>query len=373
MARYYIITGESSGDMHAANLMKEMKKLDAAAEFRVWGGDRMQKAGGTVVKHIRELAFMGFWEVLCNIRTIMRLMKFCKDDLLRWNPDALILVDYPGFNLRMAEFASKHNIPVIYYISPQVWAWKQSRVKKIRKVVDKMLVILPFEKDFYSRHGMDVHFTGHPLLDEVIPRKESNNFASFRETNNLPEKPLVALLPGSRKQEIGRMLSDMTALASEFPSFQFVVAAVSSQDPSVYDQHARHENVSLVFDQTYALLANARAALVASGTATLETALFDVPQIVCYKANHLSYLIARQLIRVPYISLVNLIMDKPVLQEIIQKELTHQRLQKELSRLLFDEDLRHRFAQDYAALKEKLGGEGASREAAESIVKEISS
>ncbi len=372
MARYYIIAGESSGDMHAANLMKEISRLDQGAAFRVWGGDRMNDAGGDVVKHIRELAFMGFWEVLANIRTIYRLMRFCKKDLLQWKPDALILVDYPGFNLRMAEFAHQQDIPVIYYISPQVWAWKQSRVKKIRKVVDKMIVILPFEQDFYRKHGMEVHFAGHPLLDEVIPKIASRDYASFRQKNNLPDQPIVALLPGSRKQEIQRMLSAMTALAADFPSHQFVVAAVSSQDPSVYQKHLHHENVSLVVDQTYALLANSRAALVASGTATLETALFDVPQAVCYKANRLSYLIARQLIRVPYISLVNLIMDKPVLREIIQDEFTHEPLKDELSKLLLDETVRQQFKQEYRILKEKLGGQGASRNAAGCVVSEIS-
>ncbi len=358
--------------MHAANLMKEIKKQDAEAVFRVWGGDRMQQAGGEVVKHIRELAFMGFWEVLTNLKTILGLLRFCKRDLLEWKPHALILVDYPGFNLRMAEFANGNNIPVIYYISPQVWAWKQSRVKKIKKVVDKMLVILPFEKEFYRKHGLEVYFPGHPLLDEVIPKIESSDYASFREANKLPDNPIVALLPGSRKQEIQRMLSEMTALAPEFPSFHFVVAAVSTHDPSVYEQHIRHSNVSLVFDQTYALLANARAALVASGTATLETALFGVPQAVCYKANHLSYLIARQLIRVPYISLVNLIINKPVLQEIIQRDFTHGRLKDELSRLLFDELAREEFKKEYTALKNKLGGQGASREAAAYITSEIS-
>ncbi len=371
MARYYIIVGESSGDMHAANLMKEMKKRDPHAGFRVWGGDRMRDAGGEVVKHIRELAFMGFWEVIANLRTILRLIRYAKQDLLAWKPDALILVDYPGFNLKMAAFAKAHQIPVMYYISPQVWAWKQSRVKKIRKVVDKMLVILPFEKEFYQRHDMAVEFPGHPLLDEVIPKKKRDDYASFKASHNLPDKPIVALLPGSRRQEIKRMLKAMAALAPEFPSCQFVVAALTTQDPSVYQEHVRFDNVSIVQDQTYALLANADAALVASGTATLETALFGVPQTVCYKANYLSYLIAKQLIRVPYISLVNLIMNKPVLREIIQDEFTHDSLKEELHRLLYDQSYRNRLAEEYALLEQKLGGEGASAEAARIITDEI--
>lgn len=371
MAKYYIIAGESSGDMHAANLMKAIKNKDPQAKFRVWGGDRMRDAGGDVVKHIRELAFMGFLEVIANIRTILGLIRHAKRDLLSWKPDVLILVDYPGFNLRMASFAHSQKIPVIYYISPQVWAWKQSRVKKIRKVVDEMLVILPFEQEFYRRHGMEVVFPGHPLLDEVIPKKKSNDYAAFKEKHLLPDKPLVALLPGSRRQEIRRMLKSMTALAPDFSDCHFVVAGISSHDPFVYDACSHYDNVSLVYDDTYALLANAEAALVASGTATLETALFGVPQAVCYKANHLSYLIARQVIRVPYISLVNLIMDKPVLREIIQREFTHQELKNQLRRLLYDATCRAELAKEYAALEERLGGEGASDKAAHIIVGKI--
>ncbi len=371
MARYYIIAGESSGDMHAANLMKAINDRDPQAEFRVWGGDRMREAGGDVVKHIRELAFMGFWEVIANLPTIFGLIRHAKRDLHCWKPDALILVDYPGFNLKMAAFAKAHQIPVVYYISPQVWAWKKSRVKKIRKVVDKMLVILPFEKEFYQRHDMVVEFPGHPLLDEVIPKKKNNDYVAFKKKHLLPDKPLVALLPGSRKQEIRRMLQSMVALAPDFPECHFVVAGLSSHDPSTYDACARYDNVSLVYDETYALLANANAALVASGTATLETAMFGVPQAVCYKANHLSYLIARQVICVPYISLVNLIMNKPVLREIIQDEFTHDNLKEELHRLLHDQSYRDRLAEEYALLEQKLGGEGASAGAARIITDEI--
>ncbi len=369
MARYYIIAGESSGDMHAANLMKRIKTHDAHASFRFWGGDRMMAESGEPVKHIRELSFMGFWEVACNLKTILHNIKFCKEDILSYLPDALILVDYPGFNLRLADFAKSQGIPVVYYISPQVWAWKQSRVKRIKRVVDKLLVILPFEKAFYMRLNMDVVFPGHPLLDEVVPLRESVDHAAFKKQNHLPDKPIVALLPGSRKQEISRMLTEMTAIAPLFNDYQFVVAAVSSQDKSLYKNVNQRDNVSVVFDRTYSLLANARAALVASGTATLETALFGVPQAVCYKANTVSYFIARQLIKVKYISLVNLIMDKTVLKEMIQKDFSQKAMRDELDRLLHDENYRRKMKEAYQDLENMLGGPGASDNAARIVTR----
>ncbi|TVR39810.1 MAG: lipid-A-disaccharide synthase [Bacteroidia bacterium] len=368
MARYYIIAGESSGDMHAANLMKQLKQRDADATFRFWGGDKMQAVGGTMVKHVNELAFMGFLEVACNIRTILKNIRLCKKDIRAFNPDVLILIDYPGFNLRMASYAKGIGIPVVYYICPQVWAWKQSRVHAIRKNTDKLLVILPFEKEFYKGFNMDVDFPGHPLLDELIPLRESSEYATFKEKNGLPHKPVVALLPGSRKQEIKRMLKDMTTVAAEFAGYQFVVAGVSGQDPAIYEPHTRYANVSLVTDQTYALLANARAALVASGTATLETALFRVPQAVCYKANPVSMFIARRLVKVKYISLVNLIMDKPVLKELIQNDFSQQKVKTELDAILHDQTYRDSLQQAYRELEEKLGGTGASENAAASIL-----
>ncbi len=367
MARYYIIAGESSGDMHAANLMSRLLQHDPQADFRFWGGDRMQREGGRIVKHIRELSFMGFWEVASNLKTILRNISLCKRDLLAYRADVLILVDYPGFNLRMAKFAKAHGIPVVYYIGPQVWAWKQSRVKKIRRDVDKLLVILPFEQEFYKGFDIQVEFPGHPLLDEVIPLRESKNHASFRENNKLPGKPLVALLPGSRKQEIYRMLTEMTTIAPHFNDYQFVVAAVSNQDKALYRRFTQRANVSVVYDQTYSLLANAKAALVASGTATLETALFCVPQAVCYKANPVSFFIARQLIRVKYISLVNLIMDKPVLKEMIQHDFGRESMRMELDALLHDASYRQAMIDDYRLLEQKLGGPGASEKAARII------
>ncbi len=373
MARYYIIAGESSGDMHGANLMKQIRVFDQEADFRFWGGDRMLLAGGRMVKHIRDLAFMGFWEVVSNLGTILHNLKQCKEDLLRYGPDVLILIDYPGFNLRMAAYAKLHNIPVVYYISPQVWAWKQSRIKKIKRDVDKMLVILPFEQAFYKGFDMDVDFTGHPLLDEVIPLKESTDYTAFKKKNQLPDKPIVALLPGSRKQEIKRMLQEMTSVARYFKDHQFVVAGVSNQSPLLYQEFTGRKNISVLYDQTYSILANASAALVASGTATLETALFGVPQAVCYKANPISYYIARQLVNVKYISLVNLIMNKAVLKEMIQNHFSRKALREELDALLHDENYRRKMKDAYQALEKILGGPGASENAARMITRFISS
>ncbi len=371
MARYYIIAGESSGDMHAANLIKSLKKKDPSASFRVWGGDKMALAGADVVKHIRELSFMGFWEVVANLRIIIRNLRFCKKDLLETRPDVLILIDYPGFNLRMAAFAHHHDIPVVYYISPQVWAWKQSRVKTIKRVVDKLLVILPFEKDFYARFDIDAAFPGHPLLDEVLPLMDKGAYADFREKNGLSGSPVVALLPGSRKQEISRMLHEMTAIAAKFPDYQFVVAGISGIDPKLYTGFMTGNNVSIVYDQTYPLLANATAAMVASGTATLETAIFGVPQVVCYKANPISYHIARKLVKINYISLVNLIMDKPVLTELIQHDFNRKTLKTEMEHLLYDPAYRSRMLSDYKDLLAILGGQGASDYAAGTIYRFI--
>ena len=371
MNKYYIIAGEASGDVHAANLMKRLKARDNGAVFRFWGGDRMAREGGEPVRHITELSFMGFWEVLVNLKPILRNLRFCKQDILAWKPDVLILVDYPGFNLRIAEFAHKRGIRVVYYISPMIWAWKESRIKKIKRSVDRMLVILPFEKDFYARLNYPVSFPGNPLLDEIAPVRNDPGFEQFREAHDLSDKPIVAVLPGSRKQEISRKLGNMAAMAAFFPDYQFVVAAVSAHDKEFYLQYAGNANVFLVYDQTYPLLANAEAALVASGTAALETALFNVPQVVCYKANKISYQIARLLVKVKYISLVNLIMDKPVVREMIQDEFNREALRDELDRLLYNPAYRSRMQDDYLQLENMLGGEGASDRAAREITEFI--
>jgi len=355
---FYIIAGEASGDLHASNLMKELKMLDTGASFRYWGGDLMKMQGGELVKHYKELSFMGFTEVLMNLRTILNNIDFCKKDILSHRPDALILVDYPGFNLRIAEFAKQNNIKVFYYISPQVWAWKQSRVHKIKLIVDKMLVILPFEKEFYKRFDYDVDFVGHPLLDAVEKYKELSLPLSV-ET----DKPIIALLPGSRKQEIKTMLPLMLSVVDKFKDYCFVVAGAPSQSKEFYHEIINGLDVKIVFNETYQLLQKSHAALVTSGTATLETALFGVPEVVCYKGGLISYTIAKQLVKVNYVSLVNLIMDKEIVKELIQNDLTENNLKVELEKLL-QPGTRDIMMDSYTELKTKLGGAGASKKAA---------
>jgi lipid-A-disaccharide synthase len=357
--KYYIIVGEASGDLHASNLMKSLKKYDSKAEFRFWGGDLMQAQGGTLVKHYRNLAFMGFAEVIMNLRTILKNIAICKKDVLNYRPDRLILVDYPGFNMRIAEFAKKNEIPVHYYISPQIWAWKENRIEKIKRDVDEMYVILPFEKPFYEdKHQFPVHFVGHPLLD-AISNKLSPSEEDFRKTHQLGEKPIIALLPGSRKQEINKMLSVMLEMIEDFPSYQFVIAGAPSQEFEFYQPFLKNYNVKFISNKTYDLLANSYAAIVTSGTATLETALFKVPQIVCYKANPISYMIAKRLVNLKYISLVNLIMDKDVVTELLQDNFNPKRLKMELHKIL-DENHRKEVFMNYFELEKMLGGKGAS-------------
>jgi len=371
--KYYIIAGEASGDLHASNLMKELKKKDPSAEFRCWGGDLMKEQGGEIVKHYRDLAFMGFIEVALNIRTIFGNIKFCKDDIISDKPDALILVDYPGFNLRIAEFAHKIGIKVFYYISPQIWAWKKSRVHKIKKFVDRMFVILPFEQEFYSRYNYDVDFVGHPLLDMINSLPE-NDTETFRKENILTEKPIIALLPGSRKQEIKTMLLVMLTVVDDLPDYQFVVAGAPSQEKSLYENIIGKSNVKLIEGQTHNLLQNAYAALVTSGTATLETALFEVPEVVCYKGSFISYQIARRVVDqsiIKFISLVNLIMDRGVVKELIQKDFNTSSLRKELSRILSGEEYRSQMSSDFKELKQKLGGPGASEKTAGIIIQNL--
>ncbi|MDH3381648.1 MAG: lipid-A-disaccharide synthase [Flavobacteriaceae bacterium] len=357
--KYYIIVGEASGDLHASNLMKALKVYDSEAEFRFWGGDLMQAQGGTLVKHYRDLAFMGFAEVIMNLRTILKNITFCKKDVLAYNPDVLILVDYPGFNMRIAEFAKKNKIPVHYYISPQIWAWKENRIKKIKRDVDEMYVILPFEKPFYEeKHQFPVHFVGHPLLD-AISDKLTPSEEEFRKKYQLSEKPIIALLPGSRKQEINKMLSVMLEMIADFPAYQFVIAGAPSQEFEFYQPFLKNYKVKFISNKTYDLLANSYAAIVTSGTATLETALFKVPQIVCYKANSISYMIAKRLVNLKYISLVNLIMDKEVVTELIQDDFNTNRLKMELQKIL-DENYRKEIFMNYFELEKVLGGKGAS-------------
>lgn len=362
--KYYIIAGEASGDLHASNLISAIKTRDAHASIRAWGGDLMAAQGAVLVKHYRQLAFMGFIEVARNILTILKNLSLAKRDILAFQPDALILVDYPGFNLRIARFAHRHGIKVFYYISPQIWAWKQSRVYTIRRVVNQMLVILPFEQDFYMKFRFKVNFVGHPLLDATSNFRPEPDFCRH---NNLSHKPIVALLPGSRKQEIKTKLPIMLRVVDHFPDYQFVVAGAPGIEAAFYNKFLSHSGVSVVFGQTYQLLAHAHAALVTSGTATLETALFKVPQVVCYKANPISFQIARHLIKVKFISLVNLIMDREVVKELIQHELEPERLKAELSAILQGQR-RTSMLGDYEQLREKLGGPGASDRAARQIL-----
>ncbi len=372
--KYYIIAGEASGDLHASNLLNSLKNTDSKAVFRGWGGDLMQKQGAELVKHYRDLAFMGFVEVIANLKTIYKNINFCKKDILNYKPDALILVDYPGFNLRIAEWAHKNRIKVFYYISPQVWAWHQSRVKKMKKFIDKLFVILPFEKDFFKSHQMDVDFVGHPLLDEIENYQNTiSNKSEYNvfEKDFIPKKPVIALLPGSRKQEISSMLPVMIELSEDYPQFKFIIAGVSTLDADFYQKFIQENDVSIVFDQTYNLLKISHAALVTSGTATLETALFDVPQLVCYKGNFISYRIARKIIKIKYISLVNLIMDKLVIKELIQNDFNISLLKTEFDKIAFDENYRQTLKSEYKNLKIKLGGKGASDNVARLIFENL--
>ena len=365
--KYYIIAGEASGDLHASNLMQALVEKDTSAKFRFWGGDLMQAVGGTLVKHYRELAFMGFWEVITNLKTILNNIKLCKADISEFQPDAIIFVDYPGFNMRIAKWAKEQGIATHYYVSPQIWAWKENRISAIKRDVDHMYVILPFEKDFYEKkHNFNVHFVGHPLLDQIEKRKEIS-FEDFKNLHQLEDKPIIALLPGSRKQEISKMLSVMLSVVRDFPTYQFVIAGAPSQDEAFYKSVVSDSDVKLIQNDTYNLLSKSHAALVTSGTATLETALFEVPEVVCYKGNPISYLIAKQIVKLDYISLVNLIMDREVVKELIQKELTSKQLKLELDKIL-DPNKRVELLADYKALKTKLGGVGASCRTAELIV-----
>lgn len=367
--KYYIIAGEASGDLHGSNLIKELAKTDPGITVRCWGGDKMQAAGGQLVKHYRELAFMGFAEVLMNLRTIYRNLKFCKEDIGKFQPDVLILIDYPGFNLRIAKWAKQQGLRVIYYISPQVWAWKEGRVKMMKTCIDKMIVILPFEKDYYkNKWSWEVEYVGHPLVQEIENRK--SNPESDRDGNQrLSDKPIIALLPGSRKQEIKVKLPVMLEVARSFPDHQFIVAKAPGVDSSFYDDMLKnYSNVSYVDNKTYDLLLQSKAALVTSGTATLETALFGVPEVVCYKGSWLSYQIGKRLVNIKYISLVNLIMDKLVVKELIQDDMTTPNLVKELKELLNNEERQNELKEDYESLKTLLAhGGNASANAAKAI------
>jgi len=366
--KYYIIAGEASGDLHGSNLIKALKNKDSNAEIRCWGGDLMQAAGGTLVKHYKEMAFMGFIEVIMNLGAIFKNIKFCKNDIATYDPDVIVFIDYSGFNLRIAKWAKQQNYRTNYYISPQIWASRESRINKIKRDIDAMYVILPFEKEFYGKkHGFPVHFVGHPLIDAISNRDQVDE-KTFRVGNNLDNgKPIIALLPGSRTQEVQKMLALMLSITNDFPEYNFVIGGAPSLNDEFYTPFLVNANVGFVANKTYDLLNISHAALVTSGTATLETALFKVPQVVCYKANWLSYQIAKRIITLKYISLVNLIMDQEVVKELIQDDLSTKNLRKELAKIL-DGIGRDNQLKAYYLLEQKLGGKGASEKAAGLIV-----
>jgi len=364
---YYLIAGEASGDLHGSNLMKEIIALDENARFRFWGGHKMgEVAKQEPVVHISHLAFMGFKEVLLNIRAILKNLSYCKKDIKSYKPDVLILIDYPGFNMRMAKFAKKQGIKVVYYIAPQVWAWKQSRVKALRRYVDKLLVILPFETEFFSGFGVNNVFVGHPLLDEI--EKFKRHLPSVRKEDYDKNKPVIAIMPGSRKQEIKSSLPIMAQVANNYPDHNFVIAGLSVNGIEFYNRILHKQgapaNLKVVLDQTYSLLSHSTAALVTSGTATLETAIFNVPQVVCYRGGRLSYLVAKRLIKSKFISLVNLVSNKEVVKELIQKDFNEKTLETELHNLLFNNHYRDKMLDEYQNVKNLIGGTGASKKAA---------
>ncbi len=367
--KYYLIAGEASGDLHGSNLMKALKQEDANADFRFWGGDLMKAVGGVEVKHYRDLAFMGFAEVVANLGTILKNIKLCKKDIEEFNPDVIIFIDYPGFNFRIMKWARKKGYKTHYYISPQIWAWKEGRIKDIKRDVDEMYVILPFEKDFYEKkHDFPVHFVGHPLIDAIYNRKQVDP-KIFKKEHGLDDRPIVALLPGSRKQEIKKMLEIMISVTPDFPEYQFVIAGAPSQEKAFYETFST-KNVHFVSNKTYDLLSICDAALVTSGTATLETALFKVPQVVCYKGGRISYEIAKRVIKLDYISLVNLILNKTVVTELIQNDFNTKRLKEELVKIL-DPYKRATMFLDYYDLEKALGGRGASENTAKLIYSKI--
>ncbi|WP_394994008.1 lipid-A-disaccharide synthase [Emticicia sp.] len=363
-SRYFIIAGERSGDLHGANLIKAIKNADSEAVIKAWGGDYMQEAGAEISKHYRDLAFMGFVEVLFNLPKILGFFKECRNTIAEFKPDAIILIDYAGFNMRMAKWAKKHGYKVFYYISPKVWAWNQSRAWALKTNIDRLFVIFPFEVEFFKKYNYEVEFVGNPLFDAIAAFKPN---LEFLKENHLENKKIIALLPGSRKQEVDKMLELMIATKEQFIDYQFVIAGVGNLSKAFYERFLT-ENINVVFDQTYDLLAHAQAAMVTSGTATLETALFDVPQVVCYKTSWISYKIAKQLIKVPFISLVNLVAQKEVVKELIQDELTSKNIAYELKKILPNSGKRKNQLLGYQMIKESLGDVGASEKTGRRIV-----
>lgn len=372
--KYYIIVGEASGDLHASHLMAELLKADPSAEFRFFGGDKMEQVGGTLVRHYRDLAFMGFIPVLLNLRTIFANLKFCKQDILNWKPDVVILVDYPGFNLKIAKFLKERSsIPIYYYISPKIWAWKEYRIKNIKRDVDQLFSILPFEVEFYKKHGYPIHYVGNPTVDEISAFKSNykESFTDFTQRLNLSEAPIISVLSGSRKQEIKDNLPQMLKAASAYTDYQIIIAGAPGIEPAYYQQFIQNYDVKLIFEETYPILSNSYAALVTSGTATLETALFEVPQVVCYSTPipKVIAFLRKRILKVKYISLVNLIVDRLIIQELVADTMNAKCLDAELQRLIGDEEYRSKMVADYKEMERILGDPGAPMHAASQMIK----
>ncbi len=372
--RYYIIAGEASGDMHAANLMKEIKKNDEHANFRCHGGDMMMRAGGYIVKHYKETAVMGFREVLMNLGKIKANLDLFKEDIKEWQPDVVILVDYPGFNLKIAKFAKQMGLKVFYYISPKIWAWKKWRIKSIKKYVDKMYTIFPFETDFYKQFNYPVFYGGNPLVDAIENTIDRNQeYDIFIKKNKLDKKPIIALLSGSRKQELKYILPEMLNIMDSFPDYQFVIAGAPSMTPEDYKQYINGYNVKIVFNQTYQLIHHAEAALVTSGTATLETAIINTPEVVCYRTGggKIGFKLFWPILNIKYISLVNIIMNREVVKELIQHMMNKDTIEAELERILNNKEYRNKMLQDFDDLRLRLGNAGASGRFAERMVQDL--
>jgi lipid-A-disaccharide synthase len=366
--KYYIIAGERSGDLHGSNLIKGIHKHDPDAQIRAWGGDMMQEVGAEIVKHYRDLAFMGFFEVVKNLPTILSFLSFCKKDIKNFQPDVIILIDYAGFNMRVAKFAKTNGFKTFYYISPKVWAWNQSRALKIKEYVDKMFVIFPFEEDFFKQYNYEVEYVGNPLFDAIADFTPTED---FRKSARLGLKPIIALLPGSRKQEVEMMLPLMMSQVYEFPDYQFVIGSVSNLPKELYARWQSIFPVKLVVDDAYNLLSVADAALVTSGTATLETALFNVPQVVCYRGGWAAYQVYKRVIRVPFVSLVNLIAGREIIKELLQYNLTKENLTEELTKITANQSARQNQLNGYLEIRNILGEKGASERAGELMVSEL--
>ena len=370
--KYYLIAGEASGDLLGSYLMKSILKMDKNADFRCWGGDLMEAQGGEIIKHYKDLAFMGFWEVAKNIHTVLKNFAICKIDILLYEPDVVVLIDYPGFNLRIAEFAKEKNFRVVYYVSPQIWAWKKNRIHKIKRDVDTMITILPFEDSYYKKFNYTSNYVGHPLLDVIHDKRQHDDWQTFKANYNLDDRPIIAILPGSRKQELHKMLPVMVQMVAQFPEYQFVMSKVKWQPLSLYQSYIKEKSISLIEGNTYSILHHAKAAIVTSGTATLETALWQTPQVVCYKSSLLSYFIAKTLIgkHLKYISLVNLILDKPAVTELIQYDCNPKKLKEELDKIVNNAQIIAEMKNNYQQLQHILGDAGASDNAAKLIVKD---